>query len=502
MKKLSHSALRQELSVRMKIRSAKRHPAIFRRLIRLADQDRTPFQTVIQPWQTTDFQALDPAWLELAGRIDPREASASEPLRRAYIERPRGHSKTSDTAIQVAWILLAAVSGVRGLAAAADREQARLLADAIHKLAMANPELCRGLSFVENQVRNKTTDSRFDVISSDIKSSWGMLPDFVICDELCHWKKAELWQSLISSAAKNPRCLVIVLTNAGIGQGWQWDIREHARLSEKWHFSSLQGPQAPWITEAWLAEQKSLLPGPVFERLWLNIWQHSDGQFVTLAEAEACRDDHLSYQQEGRRHVPYVAAIDYAEKQDYSAICVCHREGDILIVDRMQAIKPTPTRRTPVQWIEDQIEEIAAAFPQVTFVVDPYQLLHTIQRFGERFDIRRFDFARETGNHRIALVLQQLILERRIRWYAGCGQAQTIDGHPLDIRDDLETELASLLLRQSVTGRFRIDHLRDGLHHDDRAFVLGVACLQLLEEAPTIATLEMSPPGLDGGFVW
>lgn len=449
------------------------------------------FADAVQPWQRADLAALDDAWIVLAGGHGDETIS-----RRAYIERPRGHSKTSDMAMQIAWILLAARQPVIGLAAAADREQANFIHDSIRRLSVANPTLLEPLRFVEHQVRNARTGSRLEVISSDVKSSWGALPDFVVCDELCHWPKPDMWYSLLSSAAKKPKCVLTVLTNAGIGRGWQWGVREHARTDAGWYFSSLNGPQAPWITDDWLAEQRALLPEPVFERLWLNVWQAAEGTFVTLAEVEACRVKERKYQQSGEPGRTYVAAIDFAEKHDLTVGCVCHGEGDRVIVDRMDVVKPTSQQPTRIAWVEDWIEDVASRFQPVHFVLDEYQLLGTIQRLEQRYSVERFAFAAGEGNHRLAMQLRRLIVHRQIEWYPGCGQIPGVH------RDDLETELASLLLKQSPNGRVRIDHRQDGEHHDDRSFTLGVACLTLCDDRAHEDFLVVTPPGCAGEIGW
>lgn len=263
--------------------------------------------------------------------------------------------------------------------------------------------------------------AHLEIIASDVRSSWGQLPDFVICDELCHWAKPDLWYSLLSSAAKKPTCVLTVLTNAGIGRGWQWDIREAARTSPDWHFSSLQGSQAPWISDKDLAEQERLLPRPVFDRLWRNLWQHSDGEFVTLAEAEGCCDPSLTEQAAGRPGRQYFAALDYAEKIDRTVGVILHREGERLIVDRMDVVDPAPERPTPVRWVRDWMERIAATFWQVRFVLDEYQLLGVLQDLEGRFDVARFDFSGGKGNHALALQLRNLIVHRHVVWYPGCG---------------------------------------------------------------------------------
>jgi hypothetical protein len=484
---------------RATLNGAKSSPQLFRDLIKLGPDQYLADQ--IQSWQVADFEALDASWLRVAGL--PRTPGR----RRAYIERPRGHSKTSDMAVQMAWVLLAARHAIRGVAAAADREQAGLLLSAVRKLASINVGLCSELTFAEGSIRNSRTGSRLDLISSDVASSYGILPDFVICDELSHWPEPELWYSLLSSAAKKPDCVLTVLTNAGVGRDWQWEVRENARCSDDWHFSSLDGPHAPWITPRSLEEQQTLLPPAVYERLWLNRWQHSDGEFVSLAEAEVCIDPARTRQDFGLPQYQYFAAIDYAEKHDYTVGVIIHREGDRVIVDRMDVVRPAPRSPTPIAWVEDWIDHAAAAFPGVVFVLDEFQMVSTLQKYEHRYSMKRFRFLGGQGNHGLALHLRQSILQQRLAWYPGCGaypaQATSLwqedlppNGTPAD---DLTSELASLLLRQASSGRVRIDHRSDG--HDDRSFALGAACLEMFERPiPDPIFLEITPPNSHGGF--
>ena len=442
---------------------------------------------LLEPWQRIDFEALDAAWVYLA-----RGEKTRSMKRRAYIERPRGHSKTSDMAVQIAWILQHARRTLQGVAAAADRDQAALILQAVQKLIQVNVALCPDLVVRKDYVENRRTGSRLQLISSDVQSSWGILPDFVVCDELCHWEKADLWYSLLSSASKRRHCLLVVLTNAGVGRDWQWEVRENARKHPRWHFSSLDGPHASWIHRESLEEQRLLLPRPVYERLWLNQWQHSDGEFVTLAEAEACRLPELCYQEQGEPPHQYIAAIDYAEKRDYTVGVVLHRDKDRVVVDRMDVVVPTANRPTPVAWVETWMHQVAASFSIQQFIVDEYQLVGTIQRLEDRYPIQRFEFGGSRGNHELAMLLRQLIVERRVNWYPGCGQLPGMEQ-----RDDLETELASLLLKQRQQNRIRIDHQSRAGYHDDRAFALGAACLYAIKGNTTPDWLEITPP--DGG---
>lgn len=464
---------------------------MYRQVVRINPPPAPPLRDVLQSWQRRDFEALDPAWRTLAG------LESKSPIRRAYLERPRGHSKTTDTAVQLTWILQWSPRTVRGLAAAADQDQATLIHTAIADVIRHNPTLCPHLKVLKQSIQNFETNSELQVISSDVGSSWGLLPDFVLCDELCHWPRPDLWYSLCSSAAKKPDCVLLVLTNAGVGTGWQWDVREAARTSDDWYFSSLQGPQAPWITADSLAEQRRLLPPAVYARLWENVWQHSDGEFVTLAEAAACVDKSRTLQTKGRPDVEYIAAIDYAEKHDRTVGVVVHREGSQLVVDRMDVAVPQPHRPVLVQWVEDWIVQMAKAFPHIRFVLDEFQLVGVIQKLSSIYPMEKFDFAAGRGNHALALTLRNLIVHRQLIWYPGCGQLQDVDSP-----DDLVTELASLVLRTKIGGRLRIDHRRDTGCHDDRAFALGAACLTAIRNTPGPELLDVTPPGGDGGFAW
>ena len=84
------------------------------------------------PGKHGTLRLLDPAWQKLAGL--PVETNVC----RAWIERPRGHAKTSDMAMQIAWILRFANRPLNGIVAAADQDQAALIRDAFARLVYLN----------------------------------------------------------------------------------------------------------------------------------------------------------------------------------------------------------------------------------------------------------------------------------------------------------------------------------------------------------------------------
>ncbi len=186
----------------------------------------------MDPWQRDDFAALDPGLMRCNGRA-PADAPAKS---RAYLERGRGHSKTTDLAVTCCWALAFATRPLKGFAFAADKDQAGLLRDAMQTVVRLNPWLANILSVEAHRVVNKAAGhpgegGELSIEASDVGSSYGILPDLIIADELCHWEgDGSLWHSLISSAAKRSNCLLVVISNAGFCDSWQWGVREVAPL--------------------------------------------------------------------------------------------------------------------------------------------------------------------------------------------------------------------------------------------------------------------------------
>ncbi len=302
------------------LRAMAAHPEAFRDVV-LIDTDRgpVPLASIADPWQLADFAALDDAWRLVAGH----QVQPAAP--RAYLERPRGHSKTSDLAVMATWALAFSRRRLSGVAAAADREQARLLRDAISRLVSANPWLTGTLDVQAYRVINTRTESSLEILSSDAATSYGLTPDFIIVDELTHWTNRDLWDSLISSAAKRGHCVVVVISNAGWGDTWQWATREAIRTDPRWYFSRLDGPTASWITPDRLDEQQRLLPRIAYERLWLNRWTSGSGDaldpdVLTAALTMAVPPANTSPGES------YFAGLDLSTRQDATGLVILGRD--------------------------------------------------------------------------------------------------------------------------------------------------------------------------------
>lgn len=393
-------------------------PAVFRRSL-FVDTDMGPERLgeVLDDWQREDFAALDASWYRL---LDPGRLDFGQVPTRAWLERPRGHSKTSDIAVMVSWVLFAARRPVRGIVAAADRDQAGLLRQAVETLLRSNRWLAEFLEMREGRVVNPHTGSSLQIISSDVGSSYGHLADFVICEELTHWSDRALWDSLFSTAGKRKHCLLLVVTNAGVRDSWQFELREGARTEPGWVFRRLDGPVASWITDKQLQEQARLLPSVAYRRLWLNEW--SDGPGDALTEDVIRRALTLPGPQRAQDGFAYAAGLDLGISRDASALVVVgksvgrvehvlqeplepepigieaardlgflpsrkkrqetvfHRGTGRLHVARVDVWKPSKGQQVDLEEIEHTIRALHAEFELQVVACDPYQAAYLMQR--------------------------------------------------------------------------------------------------------------------------
>jgi hypothetical protein len=310
-------------------------PVAFRSAL-LIDSDSGPQRlgAICDDWQRRDFEALDDGWKAVAG-----VGNVTAPVLRAWLERSRGHSKTSDLAVMVAWALFASSRRLSGVLAAADRDQAKLLRDAVSKLVRLNPWLAEYITVQEGKILNPHTGSECVVIASDVASSYGLLCDFIICDEVTHWADRGLWDSLLSTAAKRKTCLLLCITNAGFCDRWQFTIREAIRNDPSWYFSRLDGPKARWITADRLAEQRRLLPDIAYRRLWLNEWSGGSGDAIHPDDLLAALT--MTGPMDGKElGWAYVSGLDLSVSRDATALVT------LAINTGWTEVKEAPQRKT------------------------------------------------------------------------------------------------------------------------------------------------------------
>ncbi len=407
---------------------------------------------------------------------DARAVLAREPeVRRHWIGRSRGYSKTSD----VAGMTLAAMvsgtmrSGERGYAVAADADQARLLVDAAAGFVSRASHL-NGLVRVEARRLVGTDGIAVEVVPADASSAFGLRGSWWVVDEICQWSDApqtrRLFEAISTAWPKLPHSRVVVISTAGDPAHWSRRLYDLAEARDSWHVSEVHGP-APWLDDGQIDEERTRLPDSAFRRLFLNEWTAPEDRLVVGEDLAACRVldpwpvDYVA------TAAPYAVALDIGLTSDRTVLAVCHVErtddGEAVVLDRMQVW--AGTRRDPVSLteVEAAVALASKSYGNATVILDPWQGALLTERLRARsIRVEEFVFSAQSVG-RVGVALHQRLRGRSLRLPVG--------------EEDLADELANVRMRESSPGMYRLDH--DSGRHDDRAVALGLACTWLGDNA-------------------
>ncbi|NLE38085.1 MAG: hypothetical protein GX621_08690, partial [Pirellulaceae bacterium] len=359
-------------------------PECFRAAL-IVDCDGQPKRLgdVQDDWQLDDFGEIDGGLEKAVGRSNDPDVKT-----RVWLERSRGASKTTDLAVLVVWALTFAVRPIKAHAFAADRDQARLLRDAIETLVRLNGWIGEILNVETHRVTNVAAGhpgegSRLEIYSSDLGSSYGLLSDLIVVDEVTHWGGDDsLWNSIVTTAGKRSNCLLVSICNAGFCDSWQHSVRERVRTDEAWHFSRLE-TRPSWITEARLAELKRMLPGVAYARLVDNVWSSGGGDALLVEDIEACFDESLQPMTGAERGFQFVAGIDLGVSRDCSSIVVLGipdgGHGRIRLAHH-RLWRPTLGRKVDLTEVESHVLDLDRRFDLAQIGFDPWQMESMAQR--------------------------------------------------------------------------------------------------------------------------
>jgi hypothetical protein len=362
----------------------------------------------------------------------------------------------------VAWALAYATKPIKGIVAAADKDQAALVRAAIATLCRLNSCL-ESLDVQSWAVVNRNTGSSLDILSSDVPGSFGYLPDFVCCEEISHWPEGrgeQLWASLFSAAAKRRNCLLVCILNAGFQESWCWKVREMVRTDPNWYFSHLEGPQASWITADRLDEQQRILPPLVFDRLWMNVWSSGSGDALPTTDIDAAvtLPGPLLASEDGWT---YFGGLDLSVSRDHSALAVIGRDwtGRLKLV-ALRAWVPPRAGKIDLASVGAAVLDVHRIFRPI-ILADPYQcemLGQQVRKAGVMLGMQPF-----TG---------QALSEM------ASGLIEVFASRTIDIFPDAQllADLRRLRLKESPSG-WKLDAPRTTAGHCDRATALALAVL-------------------------
>jgi phage terminase large subunit-like protein len=383
--------------------------------------------------------------------------------------RPRGASKTSDSAAVAIALLLDAPAGARSYAVAGDVDQGGLLLDAVRGL-VARTEL-GGVLRVEARKVTAASGATLEVLAADGPSTYGLRPWFVIADEVAVWPSTTnaktVWEAVLSSLPKTPGARFVALSSAGDPAHWFFKVRTHAVASPAWSLHEVAGP-CPWINPEALVEQRGLLTDSAYRRLHLGEWCEPEGRLSTVADVRACVRH--SGVLEARRGTRYVVGVDIGVTNDRTAIAVCHADpgadGPTVVCDRIALFVPTKGKPIDLHEVEEMVFLLAGEYRAAKVVCDPYQAVLMISNLRRRgLKVEPFTFSQATIG-RLAVNLYRLLRDRRL--------ALPDDERLLD-------ELARVRLVETAPNVIRLDHASG--EHDDQTIALSLAALELAGES-------------------
>jgi phage terminase large subunit-like protein len=287
----------------------------------------------VEPWQQDFFD-------ELFLVYDDGERVYHEAL--VGIARKNGKS-TVAAMLGLHGLLAAQHGGPEVYAAAASKDQARIVFDQAVEFIRASPRLSDWLQPQRSVITCKANGGVFRVLSSDAPLQYGLNPHVVIIDELWAHPTAELYYALTTGQLAQVSPMVVSITTAGFDrdsicyqlykrgvrlrdEGGLRAMREAGFLMRwyeadptlDWHDERAwrQANPSSWIRRQDLDREAKRLPESVFRRLHLNQWTETEDAWIKPYEWDACR---------GRPYFdldkPLIAmAVDVGIRRDSAAI--------------------------------------------------------------------------------------------------------------------------------------------------------------------------------------
>lgn len=453
----------------------------------------------VSAWRSDPMRFVADVLPDYHARLDPWQREDLHAVltssKHAWLERPRGHSKTQDLAIAMLTGLVLGPPGWRGYLAAVDQAQAGLAYDSLRQFVAGSPFLRSIVRLLRAEAVVPATDNRLVVLPADSAGAWGLRPDLVGLDELSAWRTQaheEFAQALLSALGKRPGARAVVATTAHWDRsGLCWRLRETVQTDPAWLFLR-RGQCASWISPAFLDQQRRILPDHAFRVLHLNEWVTStDVSYLSSDEVRSIFDPRRT-PADYCRVAGHVVAVDLGLKRDAAVAVVLHGEAPtdraqhagLVVVDTIRTWKGSakaPVKLADVKaWVLQAVERYAHS----TVILDAWQaemLAQELRAAGVR--VRTVAFT-APYRQRLFAHLLALVRERRLLCYP----------HPA-----LEAELLRLEWRGD-----RVDHPRGS--HDDHVVALGMGTLEvtdyLARPRTAILTHITLPPSWQGVDDW
>lgn len=294
---------------------------------------------VLEEWQKDFIRALF-GWKRPDGR---------KRYEVAYLEIPRGNGKSTLCAALALYLL--GCDGERGAqvySAAASMDQAGMVFRPATVMVRQDETLLSKFIVKETPRRiiHPDTNSFYQVIPADERTTHGQTPYAVIFDELHTQPNRKLWDTMVSGLVKRSRSILIAITTAGYDKSTicyeKHDYAEKVRdgiLIDPAFLPVLYGADAKddWTSEkVWKKANPnygvSVVPEKIrqacvraqqnsgeensFRRLHLNQWTEQQERYISMADWNDCRREVDWSEFAGK---PCYGGLDLAKTKDLTA---------------------------------------------------------------------------------------------------------------------------------------------------------------------------------------
>ena len=169
--------------------------------------------------------AADFQWATARWALDP----AAPPYR--WDSRPRGGSKTTDAAALCAVLMVAVLPPGSSLSAfAVDRDQARLLGDALRGF-VARTAALRGVLDADAYAARTRSGVRLEILAADAASAWGRKDAFAVADEVTAWPTTTNTRRAVGGHLLGDR-------QGSRGEASRHHDERRPRQVDRWHLAS------------------------------------------------------------------------------------------------------------------------------------------------------------------------------------------------------------------------------------------------------------------------
>lgn len=204
----------------------------------------------LQPWQVFILSLL----------VSWRRADGYRRFRTAFVELPRGNSKSTMAAGLALWLtFFDGEPGAETYAIATKREQARIVFDAAKRMVELSPALKKRIQMREHNLHSRASASKFMPLGADANTLDGLRAQCVIADEVHAHPTSSLINVMITSMGTRRQPLLLEITTAGVNKtGPWWAHREYtSRVLDRVHedetwfgLMACADPEDDWTQEA------------------------------------------------------------------------------------------------------------------------------------------------------------------------------------------------------------------------------------------------------------